>query len=212
MLQRCKHTRTFWLTQYRIIVINYYIRRRWRPATRRRCSIPTPTSGKTYLKLSMPGRYSSYLYILSLYLSLFSACLFLYFLLSHASFMQLESFFCSFGCSFSLYKRVLYQQYLASHIYCVPRSSDPFYTVSYYMKWVTTSLTDSTWNFLNFPNLKLWNNLILRWLGYQDEKLMFSTLYIQAPCDYYHFFLLMATISKILAMEQLEIFNETKKL
>ena len=34
---------------------------------------------------------------------------------------------------------------LLMHTLC-PRSSDPFHIVAYYIKWVTTSLTDSTYN------------------------------------------------------------------
>ena len=46
-------------------------------------------------------------------------------------------------------------KYLLPRYTVCPRSSDPFYIVSYYIKWVTTSWTDSIVSHLRKPNWQI---------------------------------------------------------
>ena len=46
-----------------------------------------------------------------------------------------------------------------------PRSSDPFYIVSYYIKWVTTTWTHSMLNMFTFDELSVSPLLSLQFLG-----------------------------------------------
>mgnify|MGYP001295737045 CR=1 FL=1 len=45
-----------------------------------------------------------------------------------------------------------------------PRSSDPFYIVSYYIKWVTTSWTYSTLKTVRFDCYKLDKGIFIGWV------------------------------------------------